>query len=114
LQLLSDIRTLPLIHFFHNTYANLVVLLDMPLVSRRSDFQVLTLLKRKKISLAIIANTGTVRMQPWDISPSQMSGESNIENVGGNAGVREIVIGLRSNSQRYLGLSSVMSFTQLF
>jgi hypothetical protein len=39
-------------------------LLDLPRVSRRSDFQVLALRNRKKIPLAIIANTGTVRMQP--------------------------------------------------
>ncbi len=41
-----------------------VDLLDLPQVSRQSDFQVLTLLNRKKISLAMIADTGPVRMQP--------------------------------------------------
>jgi hypothetical protein len=53
-----------LTHFFYITYANVVDLLDLPQVSRRSDFQVLTLLKRKKIPRTIVANTGTVRMQP--------------------------------------------------
>ena len=41
-----------------------VDLLDLPRLMRRSDLQVLKLLNRKKIPLAIIANTGTVRMQP--------------------------------------------------
>jgi hypothetical protein len=41
-----------------------VDLLDMPRVSHQSDFQVLTLPNRKKIPLAIVANTGTVRRQP--------------------------------------------------
>jgi hypothetical protein len=56
----SDIRVLTFDRLFHNPNANVVDLLDMPLVSRRSDFQVLALLSRKKIPLAIIANTKIV------------------------------------------------------